>query len=52
MPENRTDCDILQVKQIQFTANAAVIALLGFLNAMQIFSQRLLVRPGRTVDAL
>ena len=52
MPEHHARRLFLQVEQVQLLADAAVIALLGFLDALDVGSQLLLVRPGSAVDTL
>src|SRR5690606_11018262 len=52
VPEDHARRFFLQMEQVQLLADTAVIALLGFLDALDIRSQLLLVRPGSAVDAL
>ena len=52
MPEHRARRLLLQVKQVEVLADAAVIALLRFLEPLQVLLELLLVRPGGAVDPL
>ena len=52
MPEHRAGRVLLEVEQVQLAPQPAVVALLGFLDALQIGIQVLLVGPGGAVDAL
>jgi hypothetical protein len=52
VPEHHPRRFFLQMEQIQRLADAAMIALFGLFEALEIEIQRLPVRPGRAVDAL
>ena len=52
MPEDLAGGDFLDMEQIHFLADLAMVALLGFLHPGQIGIQFLLVAPGRAIDAL
>ena len=52
MPEHRARRLLLQMKEIELLADAAVIALLRLLEALQVGVELLLVRPGGAVDPL
>ena len=52
MPEHCAGRLLLQVEKIKFATDSAVIALLGFLEPMQIFIELLLVHPRRAVNSL
>src|SRR6185295_7782268 len=52
VPEHRARRLFLEVEQTKVLADAAMVALLGFLEAMQIGGQVLVVEPGGAVDAL
>ena len=51
VPEHAADRLFLQVEQVEFPTEAAVVALLGLLEAGEIGLELRLVRPGRAVDA-
>ena len=52
VPEDAADRLLLLVEQPEFAANTPMIALLGFLDAVQVGLELFLVGPGRAVDAL
>ena len=52
MPEDRPGRLFLQVKEIELLADAAMVALLGLFQAVQVLIELLLVRPGGAVDPL
>ena len=52
VPEHGARRLLLEVEQVEVLADAAVIALLGFLEAMQIGREILVVEPRGAVDAL
>ena len=52
VPEHHARRFVLQVEEIELAAEPAVVALLGFLERVQIGVQVFLVRPGGAVDAL
>ena len=52
MPEHRARRLFLQVEQVELAADAAMVALLGFFEPVQVLIQLLLVGPGGAVDAL
>ncbi len=52
VPEHAAHRLFLRVEQAEVAADAAMVALLGFLEARQVRLQRLLVRPRGAVDAL
>ena len=52
MPEHSARRFFLEVEQVELAADAAVIALLGLFEPLQIVLELLVVGPGRTVDAL
>src|SRR4029079_11764730 len=52
MPEHGARCLLLEMEQIHLAAQAAVVALLGLFELMQVAGKLLLARPGRSVDAL
>ena len=52
MPEHHAGRDLVDVEQVEFLAEPAVVALLGFLDAADVVVELLLVGPGRAVDAL
>ena len=52
MPENQARRLFLEMKQVLFTSQFAVIPLLRLFQAMQVLLQCLPVRPGSAVDAL
>ena len=43
---------LVEVEQVEFAAELAVVALLGLLEHLQVLLQFVLRRPGRAVDAL
>src|SRR5271166_4481226 len=51
MPEYRARCLLLEVKQIHFTAELAVIALLGLLDLLEMGIELFLPGEGGAVDA-
>ncbi len=51
VPEDDTRALFLEMEQVHFTAQLAVVALFGFRQDVQIVVELLLIRPGRTVDA-
>src|SRR3546814_3667881 len=52
VPEHQPRRFFLQVEQVLLPADAAVVALLGFLDALDVGGQLFLVRPCGAVDAL
>ena len=52
VPEHHARCFFLGMEQVQALADLAVIALLGFFDALDIGRQLLLVSPGGAIDAL
>ncbi len=52
MPEHHAGSFFLDVKQIELTADLAMVALFGLRQAMQIGVQRLFARPSGAVDPL
>src|SRR5204862_7443418 len=52
VPEDAADRLFLQMKQVEFAAELAMVAALGFLEPEQVLVEFLLVRPGGAVDAL
>src|SRR5690606_4674475 len=52
VPEHRADGLLLEMEEVHLLADAPVIAPLGFLEALEVFLELLLVGPGRAVDAL
>ena len=52
MPEHQPGGLVLQMEQVELLAELAVIALLGFLEPVQVGVLVLLLRPGRAVDPL
>jgi len=52
MPEDAADRLFLQVEQVEFAAEAAVVAAFGLFEPEQVLVQFLLVRPSRAVDPL
>ncbi len=52
VPENRAGGMLVDVEQVEFAAEAAVVALFGLLDALDVRLQVLLVGPGGAVDAL
>ncbi len=52
MPEHGARRLFLEVEQVEFAADPAVVALLGLFQPVQVILELLVVRPGRAVDAL
>ena len=52
MPEHDAGRHLVDVEQVEFLAEPAVVALFGLLDALDVLVQLLLVGPGRAVDAL
>ena len=52
MPEHRARRLFLEMEQVEVLADAAVIALLGFFQPVQVGRQILVVEPRGAVDAL
>jgi hypothetical protein len=52
VPEHHARRHFVDVEQVEFLAQLAVVALLGFLDALDVLVELLLVGPGRAVDAL
>ena len=52
MPEHRARRLFLEVEQTEILADAPVVALLGFFEAVQVFLEILVVEPRGAVDAL
>ena len=51
VPEHHARTFFLEVEQVEFTAELAVVALLGFLDLMQVGVEVFLLGPGGAVDA-
>ena len=52
MPEHGARRLFLLMEQVELAPDLAMVALLGFLEPMQVLVELLLVRPRRAVDAL
>ncbi len=52
MPEHHARRFVLHVEEVELLAELAVVALLGFLEHVQVGVLVFLLRPGRAVDAL
>jgi len=52
VPEHQTRCMLVDVEQVEFTAELAVVAFFGFLQAQQVLLQVFLAGPGGAIHAL